>query len=359
MEDLDWGDVPPLQRPEVRRRVAILDRFVALTDPTAADRKEAMEELGLSRPSFYNLVRVWREKRDARLLQGARAPRSGKPSGIKIDKVVASFIEIAIGNIGAAASTADVYREVQRLCTQTGLTPPSMDPVRARHLEVAKWLVASPDARLIVDYCALRLPTRINGQVAFPVLTAAFLEPEGLIVGFAHEYRQPTCAETARALLTCISGKGVERTLTCHRLSSPAWNTFSDVFTSVGLDPPLPFHRRAPGHDFRRLVGTGLGGIKLAMQSTLDPTIGADAGRTEHDRTQSDQIIHDAVDAHNRSRGLARSSDLPLISVGAQTSGLRDGLKWILRAPEAILLHGAERNLSRRRSKPRRRRGTD
>lgn len=292
MED-DWGSVPAQKRPEIRRRIAVIRSFLAIDDPTPEDRARAMQELGLSRASFHNLVRVMQAGAGLSEIQGT-GPAPGKAGGRTLDAIVAALIEQAIENVGALSSTADVHREVERLCTLAGVTPPSSVTVRKRHLEVAKWLSTSADATLLVDHCALLLPIGIGDRVLLPVVTAAFLQPEGLIVSYKIAPLQPVCLDVAEVLLRCLSSYGQERRLQTYRMAGPAWNVFADVFRSVDAPVPEIRRRKGPGHEFRQMTGTTLGGSNWPSRAPCGPTPNPGA-----------------VSAPTRLRRRARSSTMP------------------------------------------------
>jgi hypothetical protein len=77
VEDFDWTGVPPDRRPEVRRRIEILERFLSLPNPTKHDRKKARDDLGVSRPMFYLLLKAWLGSQKPGDLPGARAWKAG------------------------------------------------------------------------------------------------------------------------------------------------------------------------------------------------------------------------------------------------------------------------------------------
>jgi hypothetical protein len=341
VEEDDWASVPAHKRPEMRRRIAVIRAFLAIDDPTPSDRTRAMQELGLSRASFHNLVRVMQAGAGLSALQGT-GPAPGRTGGKALDEVAAALIEQAIGNVGARSSTADVHREVERLSALAGVTPPSSVTVRKRHLEVAKWLSTTTDSTLLVDHCALLLPIAIGGRVLLPVVTAAFLEPEGLIVSYKTAPIQPVCTDVAEVLLRCLSSYGQERRLRTYRMTGSAWNVFADVFDSVGAPMPELRKRKGPGHEFRRLTGATLGGVRLAIQSTMRPETEPRSGARTFTPEAAREVIDDAVRTHNAGRGLAREKDAPQISIGAPTILLRQGLEWITRMPAQMVYAGID-----------------
>lgn len=77
MEEFDWTGVPPDRRPEIRRRIEILERLLKLTKPEPADREAAQREMGLSRSAFYLLLKRWKDTRRPADLSGANSWRSG------------------------------------------------------------------------------------------------------------------------------------------------------------------------------------------------------------------------------------------------------------------------------------------
>lgn len=56
--------VPPARRATVQRRINILDDHLRLQTPTVEDADRAAELLGMTRHSFYRLLRAWRKDKD-------------------------------------------------------------------------------------------------------------------------------------------------------------------------------------------------------------------------------------------------------------------------------------------------------
>lgn len=70
----DLLQVPPYRRDEIRRRVAVVERYLANQSGPAATA--AAKELGMGQTAFYMLVKAWRERNSAIHLPGAGAPRA-------------------------------------------------------------------------------------------------------------------------------------------------------------------------------------------------------------------------------------------------------------------------------------------
>ena len=113
MEDDDWASVPAHKRSEMRRRIANIRASLTIDNPPPEDRARAMQELGLSRASFQNLLRVMQAGAGLSPLQGT-GPAPARTGGKTLDAVAAALIEQAIGNVGARSNTADVHRGARR-----------------------------------------------------------------------------------------------------------------------------------------------------------------------------------------------------------------------------------------------------
>lgn len=344
MKDLDWNGVPPGRRPETRRRIAILDEFIALTKPTEADRAEAMRRLGVGRASFYRLVAIWQEHRSPALLPGAHGSRTGAGRGRTLDPQVAIVIEEVITSVGAVEAPVKLEREVERRCLAIGLKPPSLAAIRRRRRSalLANVELIPPilnDRSVIVDSSALDLPALLAGRAVLPVVTAAFLQPEGWIAAYRVGAAPPHAAIEVSLLLELMSVDAVERAVVLHPQPSSAWRIMLEATRAAGL-PPAAHVRHDYGVMFRRLTGDALGGLPLAVRSTRDPTAGQ-YGRLAL-QEEIEGLIAEAIGIHNEGRGASADlADVPHgssvhFSVGHATSKVLEVLQWLNRMPEII-----------------------
>ncbi len=180
--------------------------------------------------------------------------------------------------IGAASRPKDIYAEVIRVCQEAGLKPPSLDPiVRARR----KALLTEPSqiqsnidgAAVVVDSCALDLPCHLNLSGAMPVVTAAFLQPEGLIANYVVEGDVSTAFTAAQVVRPLLYAGTAPRRLILYPQSGLAWDLLMSAATAISPEVAQSDQPRArtSGHVFREIAGDSLGGISLAIRKTLKP----------------------------------------------------------------------------------------
>lgn len=343
MADPDWKDIPLSRQAEVRRRVAILDDYIALERPTENDRQEAMQRLGVKRASFYRLVRAWKEQRDPARLPGAIARKDGKGRGAKLDPRMEAIIRQAIANAGAASPPKVIEAEVGKLCDAAGLTHPSSAPVARLRREALfregsqqKPIIEEPS--VVIESCAIDLPTLHDDREVLPVVTAAFLQPEGTIAGYAIDYTAPNAMTAVRMLLEIIDPEGPARTLVMRPPDTPLWNILSNAVTAAGVSSSdkLDLER---GTVFDRLAGSTLGGLPLAIRSTKDPSA---PGRARYaDPAQTAEVIREAIEIHNQARtgapdpsdALAHQHEKSRFSLGDATERFISVLRWMLAMP--------------------------
>jgi hypothetical protein len=96
LEEDGMRQVPVARRAEVRRRIAILDAFLALAVPTPKDRATARERIGVSRSMFEALLRIRRETTDPAALPGARVGSAERAVGGQVAPNVAVLIDASL-----------------------------------------------------------------------------------------------------------------------------------------------------------------------------------------------------------------------------------------------------------------------
>lgn len=345
MEDLDWGSVPPSRRSEVRRRIAILDGFAAIASPSEEDRLEAMRRLGIGRASFYRLIHIWKTRRDPALLPGANGRRSGRGKGVSLDPRIAAIIDEAIATVGAASAPLDLEREVTRLCEAAGLEPPSPAPIRRLRREklLADVGLLEPvlsEPSVIVDSCALDLPAVLSKRGTLPVVTAAFLQPEGWIAAYAVEDRAPTLAIALSVLRDLLSSDAQPRALVLHPEDTAPWRIATEALAAVGV-PASGHVRHEYGTMFGRIVGDSLGGLPLKPRHTRRPLV---EGRSRYaGRDEALDRINEGVAIHNELRhgptthdGAVAHDARAVFGIGSATPRLVAALTWLNLMPNGL-----------------------
>jgi hypothetical protein len=131
-EDLDWSGVPAGLFPEVKRRVAILEAYLALPKPTKNDRRDAMSQLGLRHAMFYRMLRYWKQTRNPAELPGARKDRCAGRNRKLLLPAVEQIIAEVLACLGPSARPEAIVGEIRRRCSDAGVRPPSRMTIRQR-----------------------------------------------------------------------------------------------------------------------------------------------------------------------------------------------------------------------------------
>ncbi|WP_137864595.1 MULTISPECIES: hypothetical protein [unclassified Sphingomonas] len=81
MKEVDLSGIDPLRRDEVRRRIGILQRYLALKSPTKADAEHHAKQIGIGVQQFYRLAKVWRIKGEPEAVgAGTRGGQGASPA---------------------------------------------------------------------------------------------------------------------------------------------------------------------------------------------------------------------------------------------------------------------------------------
>lgn len=182
MEEADYSGIDPLRVPEARRRVAALNAFLKLPDPSAADVRRFASSIGLSRNPFLRLARVWREHRDARLLVVGK--RGASTRKYNVDPRAKDIAYEVIAQIGAAATLAGTAPEIERRCAAEKLAPPARSTIN-NYIKDARASTAEPASgppRIVIGRMWFHLPIKGSRADAMPNLLAAVMLPERIIV---------------------------------------------------------------------------------------------------------------------------------------------------------------------------------
>ncbi len=184
MSEPDFSGIDPLRVPEARRRIAVLERYLALPDPTTADAVSFGEEIGLSRWQLQRLAAVWRDHRDPNLIIVGR--RKTKP---KRDYGIAKrAIEIANGVIAQAAADASVSSIasiIEARCVDENVAPPSRPTVYTYVRKARTAAPASGPPRIVIGRMWFQIPISDQPAETMPTLLAAIMLPEGVVI--AHQ----------------------------------------------------------------------------------------------------------------------------------------------------------------------------
>lgn len=134
LDQLDWSTVPEERREEIRRRIEIIDRYLAITRPTPEDRALAIADMGVSKTMFRVLVTSWRRTRDPAKMAGSQRSSRGR-AGRRLRPEVDAIVREVISHLGPDAPDKRILDEVARRCSAAALPTPSRDTVQHRRLQ--------------------------------------------------------------------------------------------------------------------------------------------------------------------------------------------------------------------------------
>lgn len=198
MKNLDLSEIDPLKWAEVRRRANVIERFLEINNPKAADRGRFGAMLDLGSLQFSNLVRAWELHADARSLSpGVRGRKASKISRSKSGGVDPRAREIARGVIAELAGTTTlnaVVAAVTARCTAADVDPPSRMTIWYLGMEAKG---ATGDAAhepvadaILVARAVLKLPVDmgIEEGIMFPDVTVAVEMPSKRIIDITMDH---------------------------------------------------------------------------------------------------------------------------------------------------------------------------
>ena len=265
--DADYFDlvgINPMRWPEIRRRIAAVREYVALPRPNAADRDRIAAELGLSRSTFLNLVRIWRMSRSPAKLAGISA-KKGQPRQTKSSLPVTSISEVqrAIDEMGTTTSNAVIIREVRERLRKRRLTQPSDQTLTNLIAKARAEDTKNPpfEPQLLVAECSIGLPVTFANQVVLARAILAVTVPERLVVGFDLSC-DPDRPPTPEGLL--------------RRMGVRSFGGLSDRPLVLMLGVDVDSRKRGTGQPpssnrptLAKLFGRELGGLKLIYRPSM------------------------------------------------------------------------------------------
>ncbi|WP_333570868.1 hypothetical protein [Sphingomonas sp.] len=261
----DLSGVAPHRQREVLRRVEVLEAYIS----KEISSSQAIERLGLSVPTFWRLVRAWRNSgRPAELGGSGKAFKGRWPIEAEADMIIQSAV--------AETPTASVRKIVERACRiaqQNGVAMPGREKIEYRVDEFRRELGLRPHgvADLLLEFCAVRIPV-IHAEFGHivPVMCVLLdvrqtVKPLGLSLSF----EAGDASAAARAMLDAIAQADRPRTSPPRSFSIPAEASgeFADLGTAM-MDAGIPVtvepvRSRASARRVVRLLGKRPGGIVL------------------------------------------------------------------------------------------------
>lgn len=268
----DLTFVAPERRDEVRRRIAVVERFIAAPGRGAAEA--AARELGLRPAQFYNLVRAWRLKPVPEAMMGRHAPRNASP---RIAKSVLDLIDEVIASDGRAAARAVIDR-VAAVAAERGMSLPNPSTV-ARYVRRKRPTLLTDEQRssldLIIDHTVVDLAVDFgDGRPRRPLATLVIDVTSEAPVGLAISSGTPAPAHTANAMLDALS-RGIRYTRTSVgmpcvgvvAMAQTEGDTVVEAVRRVGLEATYVLtHAHGGGLFAESLLGREPAGLRLKQR---------------------------------------------------------------------------------------------
>jgi hypothetical protein len=314
MKETDFSGVDPLRLPEARRRVAALNKYLDLPDPTTADAIRISAEIDLSRWQFTRLARVWREhRRPDMLVVGRRGPATRI---YDVDPRGTAIAHDIIDQAGPTGELASLAIQIESECASEGVLPPSR-PTIWNHIRKARAsgrgdLNGPP--RVVIGRLWFHLPI-VSPQVGptltdMPVALVAMALPERTILSYVISLDDAAPPNTADLLTDLIAawtpGADCRQMLldpNDRRAAAPALN-------NAGIDYVRSWERSVQ-REISRALGGKLGTLKVVYRRGLARPKTKHIIQRQDERISAEDAvcaIEGAIEAHNRANVLVTNN---------------------------------------------------
>ncbi|HZG09093.1 MAG TPA: hypothetical protein VEZ70_08955 [Allosphingosinicella sp.] len=184
MGELDLSGIDPLRRDEVRRRVTILDRYLAIKRPNRRHAESHAREIGIGVAHFYRLAKAWRlHHKPETVGVGTRGRPKARRDGITPE--ARRIVNAVVDDLGADASLEDLLREVRRRCGAADTPAPSRGALWTYVMDARATspIRTGEGRRIVVGRIWAELPTERDGTITWPEVAIAMLLPDRTIIG--------------------------------------------------------------------------------------------------------------------------------------------------------------------------------
>lgn len=193
--------IRPERRQLVLERVAALERYVAIERPTVADADDYARRFGMTRVSFYRLVRAWRIRRDPASLAGPGAKHGARgPQSTDADR----WIKDQVAAIKGERSIERDVVALEEAAAMEGVRLPSRQTLRRRIATVREDATRDPSRlgrTLAVGHAVLDVPIADDDGPTMPLATVIVRPGTGIVVAASLSLSTPTPATVASALV--------------------------------------------------------------------------------------------------------------------------------------------------------------
>lgn len=295
MTSLDLTGVDPVRWTEIRARVEVIERFLAIGAPTERDRLTHAAELGLHRTQFMKLVRAWKAHGSAAGIAGAKPLRQKVRIGWRaLPEASERLMRETLEAFGPDVKPVTAAAAVTKALAEKGLPLPDRSTVWRRLMTIrqARGSVAGA-GDVVVAECRVRLPMLSDRGIVMPSLLMAACTCDGRILTAIMLQEEMADAERLGHMV---------RNLT----SGPV--TVDKTYANGVGGPPEARALVSPGvarSTLARVIGRRIGKLELQFNRT---TFTADRLlKTKEDRPlepdDARKVVEDAIGNHNASRG--------------------------------------------------------
>lgn len=295
-KDIDMSGVDPVRVPEIRRRVAVLDEYVAVRRPSADVRKSYAERLGLSVSQLYYLARVWRIERNAANIPGARSKFTA-PRPRRLDPRVTGIAQQVIDELGPTSRRMIVLAEVARRCAEASIDPPSNSTV-TNMLAAARSTMVDPTGlapKILIDEVTAKLPVLDGDTVTMPRVLVAVMLPQRRIIA-----AEIGCgADTPPSLTALMKTIKASARPDGVRLPIRARHVDDGGLADVGANT---HHGADDGPGLSQVLGNELGGVGLLYRPSMarpGSVLAAARHASPISGDEAHRIIRAAIAEHN------------------------------------------------------------
>lgn len=260
----DMSAVGPHRRAEVLRRIRVLDAYLAgeIASP------EAIAELGLSVPTFWRLLRVWRQSKRPDLIGASGRERKSRIPVTPDQKKIIEEVE--------RTHPQTPIKQLAALCLELaavrGVEMPGGKNIRNYAGEYRRSHGLRPPGvhDIILGFCAIDIPIEHpeHGVIA-PIMSILLDVGEApIVLGLSLTLGEPTPALAARTVLDGIARADCPR-ITPARLvelplgTDPTWQALANATSDAGLPTKTQLLRPRSGQKISALLGKRPAGIVL------------------------------------------------------------------------------------------------
>lgn len=216
MNNPDFSGVEPTRLAEARRRIAVVEKYLAIDRPCGRQTIKAADSLGLSRWAFMRLAQSWRDHRDPAMLVKSKRGPSARDYGI--DERSKAITREEIRKVGMHADLSNVAPAVEAACAKLGIVPPTRPTIYnyilAERREGALRYDRPPC--LLIARMWFQLPSIGDEASDLPCAILGVSLPERVVVAFSISTRReapPQVEPVLRFLLAASKGEGQPRNL--------------------------------------------------------------------------------------------------------------------------------------------------